>query len=164
MSHFTILVIGDNVEAQLEPYSENLDVTPYADGTAEDTRKNLEQGLEYYQTKAEPKEYLGKTVDTLTLEEKLEILDGWSGGEYRQDENGDLIRYSTYNPDSKWDWWEVGGRWSGYFYVKPGTPADAFEPSRVHWSEQYQGEAAQVWALADFCQILLAGNSFLYLE
>lgn len=29
---------------------------------------------------------------------------------------------------------------------------------------QYQGEAAQIWALADFCQILLAGNSFLYLE
>jgi hypothetical protein len=29
---------------------------------------------------------------------------------------------------------------------------------------QYQGETAQLWALADFCQILLAGNSFLYLE
>lgn len=28
----------------------------------------------------------------------------------------------------------------------------------------YQGDAAQVLALADFCQILLAGNSFLYLE
>lgn len=22
---------------------------------------------------------------------------------------------STYNPDSKWDWWQVGGRWSGEF-------------------------------------------------
>lgn len=22
---------------------------------------------------------------------------------------------STYNPFSKWDWWQIGGRWSGYF-------------------------------------------------
>ena len=22
---------------------------------------------------------------------------------------------STYNPESKWDWWTVGGRWNGYF-------------------------------------------------
>lgn len=26
---------------------------------------------------------------------------------------------STYNPDSKWDWYQVGGRWSGYFKIKP---------------------------------------------
>lgn len=30
--------------------------------------------------------------------------------------------------------------------------------------QQYQGESAATWALADFCQIVLAGNSFLYLE
>lgn len=27
----------------------------------------------------------------------------------------------TYNPLSKWDWYQVGGRWSGYFKVKKGA-------------------------------------------
>jgi len=26
---------------------------------------------------------------------------------------GSGVRSSTYNPDSKWDWWTVGGRWDG---------------------------------------------------
>lgn len=26
--------------------------------------------------------------------------------------------WSTYNPDSKWDWWQIGGRWSHYFPAK----------------------------------------------
>lgn len=25
--------------------------------------------------------------------------------------------YSTYNPDSKWDWYTIGGRWAGYWPV-----------------------------------------------
>jgi len=28
---------------------------------------------------------------------------------------GSGVYPSTYNPDSKWDWWQVGGRWSGAF-------------------------------------------------
>jgi hypothetical protein len=27
--------------------------------------------------------------------------------------NGTGIRHTTYNPDSKWDWWMIGGRWTG---------------------------------------------------
>lgn len=28
---------------------------------------------------------------------------------------------STYNPDSKWDYWRIGGRWGGYFTRKPDS-------------------------------------------
>ena len=32
---------------------------------------------------------------------------------------------TTYNPDSKWDWWVVGGRWGGYWTLKPDAcPSD----------------------------------------
>ena len=24
-----------------------------------------------------------------------------------------LLQSQTYNPNSKWDWWEIGGRWNG---------------------------------------------------
>lgn len=29
------------------------------------------------------------------------------------------------NPNRKWDWYSVGGRWSGYFPIKPGVGASA---------------------------------------
>jgi len=37
-------------------------------------------------------------------------------------ENGEL---TTYNPASKWDWYTLGGRWSGYLPLRPTDDADA---------------------------------------
>lgn len=47
------------------------------------------------------------------------------------DEDGDALtldedgvrayEMSTYNPQSKWDWYEKGGRWAGFLRVKPGA-------------------------------------------
>lgn len=31
-----------------------------------------------------------------------------------EDCHGTGIRLTTYNPDSQWDWWEIGGRWEGW--------------------------------------------------
>lgn len=33
------------------------------------------------------------------------------------------------NPNKKWDWWVVGGRWRGYFKLKPGCPGTLGEQS-----------------------------------
>jgi hypothetical protein len=30
-----------------------------------------------------------------------------------EDCNGTGVMTSTYNPDSQWDWWQIGGRWTG---------------------------------------------------
>lgn len=36
--------------------------------------------------------------------------------------NGDGLRYGLWcNPNAKWDWWTIGGRWSGFYPVK-GKP------------------------------------------
>lgn len=40
--------------------------------------------------------------------------------EFREDEEGNIDmatgeRGYWYNPNAKWDWYEIGGRWSGYF-------------------------------------------------
>ena len=32
--------------------------------------------------------------------------------------------YSEYNPNSKWDWYEVGGRWKNLLRLKNGDKAD----------------------------------------
>ena len=36
------------------------------------------------------------------------------------DDHG-LYALTTYNRDAKWDWYEVGGRWSGFLKLKPGA-------------------------------------------
>jgi hypothetical protein len=42
---------------------------------------------------------------------------------WKQDDDGKWYEYTTYNPDSKWDWYSLGGRWSGFFKMKAGiTP------------------------------------------
>jgi hypothetical protein len=38
------------------------------------------------------------------------------------DENDDVIRViRRTNPNSKWDWWELGGRWKGFLKLKDGA-------------------------------------------
>jgi hypothetical protein len=43
-------------------------------------------------------------------------------------ETGRAYQMSTYNPESKWDYWGVGGRAGGKFIAKPG--ASVIEPAR----------------------------------
>ena len=54
---------------------------------------------------------------------KDEWAKDWFG--YVQNEEG--VWGYWHNPNAKWDWWTLGGRWSGYFKVKKGVPEDAYE-------------------------------------
>lgn len=42
--------------------------------------------------------------------------------------------WSTYNPDSKWDWYQIGGRWSYYFPVKADVTTSQFYRELIHGS------------------------------
>jgi len=117
MSHFPVVVIGGNVEEQLAPYNENTEVDPYPVDMDEE---ELQRMTEYY-NKEESTQH--------SLEGLLRHLDDWNGhGDTGPGPSivdalwGKTIRYyKTYNPDSKWDWYEVGGRWMGFFMLKPGA-------------------------------------------
>jgi hypothetical protein len=50
------------------------------------------------------------------------------------DETG-LYEVTTYNPDSKWDWYTVEGRWSGYFALKDGSRVDEALKGDVDWEK-----------------------------
>lgn len=68
MSHFTALVIGDDVDAQLAPYDENLETAPrreYLDG--EDTARIAEH-------------YNLDATELPALAEKMEDWKGCAGG------------------------------------------------------------------------------------
>lgn len=109
MSHFAVLVIGGDVEGQLARYDENLEVPEYMAEVVSD--ENKERFLKYYREK--------KGIEGKTFEELYEEYgEEWNNNAWRKDDEGVWCRYSTYNPDSKWDWYSIGGRWSGEFITK----------------------------------------------
>lgn len=45
----------------------------------------------------------------------------WNGNDWvKNAETGVWEAWSTYNPDSKWDWYDTMGRWSGFIKTKSG--------------------------------------------
>ena len=72
--------------------------------------------------------YAGETYERYT--KKLELVKKYLDGtvtdkechdfyceeEDRVDKDGNIL--STYNPESKWDWYSIGGRWSGELKIK----------------------------------------------
>ena len=40
------------------------------------------------------------------------------------EESGRAYTWSTYNPESKWDWYSIGGRWQRHFISIPGADRD----------------------------------------
>lgn len=113
MSHFTVLVIGD-VDSQLAKFDENLEVAEYSKGLVTDEYKN--DFMKYYREK-HPR--LGEaTFDDMYAE----FGEDWDGGRCRKNANGEWEVFSTYNPNSKWDWYTIGGRWRDYFMLKNSNP------------------------------------------
>ena len=86
------------LEHILAPYDEQLPGVP--------TFEPLSEGKDWNEFESMAKHY-----KTKNLQELLEHMEDWSGrpGEIR---DGRLGSYSTYNENSKWDWYVVGGRWS----------------------------------------------------
>lgn len=123
MSHFTVTVVvpkdrvgkEDYLDRVLAPYDENMEVPAVKTYLDDDDLKDM---AEYYK------------LDVNDLDALAAKLESWSGPGGR-DEQG-LYSLSTRNPESKWDWWEVGGRWTGYFKVKPGVLVTVGRPGVGH--------------------------------
>lgn len=87
MSHFSVLVIGDDVESALAPFQENNNGDCF-------------------------KEYL-------------------AFGETPPEDGGKVD--ARENPNARWDWWRIGGRFSGGLMVRGGALADSATLGEVDW-------------------------------
>lgn len=144
MSHFTVYVFHDkstSVEELLAPYDENLEMPKYVAYTKAEAIKKAREDIERYKNTIY-KEYLD---DPAKYEEKYKTLSyfkehidyvknvfpkklgftdeecyaefaKWYAENDLVDADGNIL--SSDNPHAKWDWWVVGGRWSG------GIPGD----------------------------------------
>jgi len=118
MSHYAVAVLTDgkrDVEELLAPYDENISVAPYIGRTKEkmiaDAKSYVERAQERKDSGKELSEYAQAYLDAKDDEElyRLERDDKYCS----YDMNGNEL--STYNPNSKWDWYKIGGRWGGAF-------------------------------------------------
>lgn len=99
MSHYTVAVIhhpDQDIDELLAPFDENIKVPKYISYTRQ-------QAIEHVRN-------FWKDVESLSDEEcYAKMAEDYD--EDMKDSDGNL--YSTYNPQSKWDWYQEGGRWSG---------------------------------------------------
>lgn len=106
--HFAILIVGDNPEEALKPFSEHLEVE-YTISKQEHIAKIREEIEEYKNSEHYYKKYL-QDKEAYTDEQCYEDAMGWYDPEHI---NEDGSTNETYNPNSKWDWYKLGGRYVG---------------------------------------------------
>lgn len=131
MSHFPVTVclppmpraqVDDALTKALAPFDENLDVEPYRD-YIENWQDAYGRALKFFTEKPKHKP---AGLDELNVAAVLSAYEGETITEETKEDSAVVLFYreSTYNPKSKWDWWVVGGRWLGYFTVKPEHDGD----------------------------------------
>ncbi len=103
--HFcTFVIIGAKgdpdalVAGALAPFDEMLAVTPYR------------EYLQPFDVERMASHYTLDRNDSKALAERMKDWTGRPGG---VDQRG-LYFTTTNNPDGRWDWFEIGGRWSGF--------------------------------------------------
>lgn len=120
MSHFSVLVVTPEypTEAVLEKI-----LLPYHEYEC----TGIEQYLQFVPADMDElnKEFAERDDKSETFEQ---WIDGWSGD--KQNDQGIWGRWT--NPDKKWDWWTVGGRYSNRLVVG-NHPNDIAQKSACNW-------------------------------
>lgn len=175
MSHFTVLVIGDDPEYQLAPYQENnmgdcpqrfLEFYDMEDelleeyNTGSTTKVQSPDGTLYWpfdEKFKDPKDIFSKERNypdgykeiDFTFKELYstfeEFVEDYHGYEHRDRRKR---RYGYWeNSNARWDWYLLGGRWTGQFKLKEkgwgrtGKPGIMTEPAEDGWVDQaYKGD------------------------
>lgn len=122
MSHYLVGVIVDNVTnvekavaEVLAPYDENMIVEPYIYKTKAELIANGKARKEKYSKETDIQDYMKPYLEA-TIDEELYELEIEDLEEDELDADGNEL--STYNPKSKWDWWQIGGRFTNKDYTQ----------------------------------------------
>jgi hypothetical protein len=192
MSHFTVLVVGDDIEKQLQPFHE-FECTGVDDEHVRDVDEtdevreymargnSLADALEYFGLKAVREERLKEDLDLVgphkygyavvrasTRWSASSIEHALSGYLFEQGAAESQVRAAAEaaaevlsddelvrvvrrtNPDKKWDWYQVGGRWSGMLLLKPGAVGECGEPGVMGSRHKNEGVDSALKRDVDF--------------
>ena len=119
--HFTVLVIGENVDEQLSPFDENLEVDE-----PEVVKTKLDLINEFkFQT--------DESLDGLSEDEIWKKAIDYFGYDSNEidEETGDII--CTWNQNGEWDWYQIGGRWAGQLQLKDTVDPKLYSSPNFSW-------------------------------
>lgn len=157
MSHFAVYVFykkdGRNYEELLAPYDETLEYAPYIEFTKAQAIAKVREETEDYKNTiyakylADPEAYEAEHNNEDHINYLREIFPKqleWTDEECYQDkrkwydddmvdDEGNLL--STYNPNSKWDYYSVGGGWKNGLITKEGKATDEDYVSKIDWEK-----------------------------
>lgn len=158
MSHFTVMVInskGENdVEEQLAPYHE-FECTGVDDQYIEDIDQTAEVQEDFQDNKDDyesirkfAEDYYGKKL--VPFGQQPDLQDDHKYGYYTVDEKGNLLKVvDRTNPNSKWDWYKIGGRWAGFLQLKEGLTPKSAPNFSWGWDEKSKKEILENGLKAD---------------
>lgn len=160
MSHFVGLCFGDYWNNDLEQYAEDLEVDTYVEQTKEEAiaqvqrnqrKRYLEavKALQIDNLNSQSMKFYQKIVDqgpSISKEEAWKEVLSWG---YELDEDENLL--STYNPNAKWDWYCVGGRWNGFLVLKErAKDGSIIEVNEAYFSD-IDWDYMKEWNRIPFC-------------
>jgi hypothetical protein len=127
MTHFTVAIIVPSNElvnlqafiaGQMAPFDENTEVESYVSYSVEQAKTDIARDISRFERIIDRQdanynlekcqEHLQKLRATTPEEKYREHI------QFHEHFNGNGEPTSTYNPDSKWDWFVIGGRWDGW--------------------------------------------------
>lgn len=160
MSHFVGLCFGGYWDTDLEQYAEDLEVEAYVERTKEEAindvqrnqRKRYLEAVKALQTpnlKSQSMDFYQKIVDqgpSISKEDAWKEVLSWG---YELDENDNLL--STYNPNSKWDWYCVGGRWNGFLVLKERKEDGSIIEVNEAYFNEIDWDYMKEWNRIPFC-------------
>ena len=160
MSHFVGLCFGSYWDTDLEQYSEDLEVEAYVDRTKEEAindvqrhqRKRYLDAVKALQTpnlNSHSMVFYQKIVDqgpSISKEDAWKEVLSWG---YKLDEDDNLL--STYNPNAKWDWYCVGGRWNGFLVLKERKEDGSIIEVNEAYFNEIDWDYMKEWKRIPFC-------------
>lgn len=79
----------------------------------------------------------------------------WNGNSWRFDYiTNEWCEYSTYNPDSKWDWYDEHGRWAGSILTKSGEKVDACTLKEIDWESESETDFKYSKTVPPYCLVI----------
>lgn len=154
MSHYSVAIIhkeGQDIDEMLAKYDENIDVKPYIRRTKE---KVIEEAQflkkKVFEQNRQHEEWFKPYLEAETDEELYKV----AVGDLVDEEGNELSRY---NPDSKWDWYVIGGRWRGLLKSKEdGECYDELPMTEIDFSpdDNTYKEYLEEW------EDIMSGDSF----
>ncbi len=161
MSHFAVVVTGDYEEA-LAPYHE-FECTGEDDQYVVDVDVTEEKLSEYKKYGEDGQSFLDYLEDNdyAELTDQNRGTDDVKYGYFIRGTDGQVEKViRRTNPNSKWDWYQLGGRYSGRLILKDGSVADTAKNSEIDWDAIRHQKAKLALELYDAVKEVARGRVY----